>query len=497
MYSDAAWGFNTLQSMVNGGKFNFESTVDPSNLANNITSFNNTFTPGQYLFSFFLVKYLHLDIGESLIIIVPVFNLVGLLGFYHLFLNLTFSKRTTLFCILIIVLQRYFSLPFSIYNGGETLIFGLLPWCILFVEKLKLRTLLGFLIIIFIGLVGFFIKASFLITLVSLCFYLFLRCIDFPNIKLKNIFIDGLIITLALTLTFAVCYFTFLNTGLYSKQKFDPEFNLNTTLYIFSAIVNSAFSLDDIFNKIFLFPGNTFGDTAISIYTMVWNFCLAVLSIFIIKEIYNLKGFYNLRLLTLSFLFVYVIAFLILWNKKEITSSLEMRHLRPLGLIFIPAIVLLIKQNKNKVLVFSTGLIVLVSIIYGLISFLQRELNIYNTNAFGNHGFRHGIIDQETIDYLHQIDKVSDRNTIIFVPSPEIALEISNARKIISQVDFTSVDNLKNTVYEGKVKKLYLCLQRKFEHDGKQEAIISSFKGYHHFKIIFSNQKFNLIELID
>lgn len=495
MYSDSGWGFETLKSMLAGGKFNYLSTVDPINIANNIESFSSTWTPGQYMFSFLLIKYLHLNLGESLFVIVSIINIIGLFGFYHLFINLTFSKRLALISIVVIALQRYFSLPFSIYNGGDALIFGFLPWFILLVIKLTLKSFSGFFTIVTIGLVGFFIKASFLITLLSLCFYLFLKAVDNSKNDLKKAVAPTAIIAFALLTTLAVCYFTFLNTGIYSEQRFEFQFNLSNTFYIFSSILNTALSLDDVFNKLFLFPGNTFNLSTIAITTLIWNICLTILSFVVLKRVYNLKEYKNLRLLSLSFFLVYLLIFLMLWNKKEITSSLEMRHLRPLGLVFIPVIILLIKQNKNKIFVFITCLIVVISIIYGPVSFLQREVNIYKTNALGAQGFRHGIIDKQTLNYLHKIDEVSNQSTIIYVPSPEIGLEINNARKIISQVDFTSVEGLKNTIYKGTAGKLYLCLQKKFEQNGKQQAIIESFVDYASSKVIFANDKFNVIEL--
>lgn len=495
MYSDSGWGFETLKSMLAGSKFNYLSAVDPHNIAKNKESFSSTWTPGQYIFSFSLIKYLHLNLGETLFVIVSIINIIGLFGFYHLFINLTFSKRLALISVLVIALQRYFSLPFSIYNGGDAVIFGFLPWFILAMIKLNLKSFSVFFAIVTIGLIGFFIKASSLITLFSLCFYLFLKALDNSNNDLKKAFAPTAVIAFALITTLAICYFTFLNNGIYSEQRFEFQLNLSNTFYIFSSILNTALSLDDVFNKLFLFPGNTFSLSTIVTSTMVWNICLTVLSLLVVKEVYNLKEYKNLRLLSLSFFLVYVVVFLMLWNKKEITSSLEMRHLRPLGLVFIPVIILLIKQNKNKIFTFITCSIVMISIIYGPISFLQRELNIYKTNALGVQGFRHGIIDQQTLNYLHKIDEVSNQGTIIYVPSPEIGLEINNARKIISQVDFTSVEGLRKTVYKGKVDKLYLCLQKKFEQNGKQQAVISSFVDYASAKVIFANDKFNVIEL--
>ena len=86
----------------------------------------------------------------------------------------------------------------------------------------------------------------------------------------------------------------------------------------------------------------------------------------------------------------------------------------------------------------------------------------------------------QLLDFIRKIDVSGPdaRRTLIFMPSPELILEVKNARSWSNHADFESIDDLRKQIRRGRVDRLYVIVQRKLLDNGKADAILRSFVDY-------------------
>jgi hypothetical protein len=154
----------------------------------------------------------------------------------------------------------------------------------------------------------------------------------------------------------------------------------------------------------------------------------------------------------------------------------------------IPAIIHLVLMQKNRIIKYLSIGLIFISVLYGISSFIQRSLSLSN-NPKSALGFRHEIIDNETLEYIKSQDAKLSRS-VFYLTSPEIGLEISRNTTILSHADFESLDVLKNRTYKGRSENLLVVLQKRFSVNGKQQAILNSFIDYSSFSVDFENEHF-------
>jgi hypothetical protein len=493
IYSDPSWGLLTMKSMLHGAPFNYSTAPNPADISQNATGFNGVWTPGQYIIPFWLIKIFKMNLGWSLITTTVLMSLSGLVGYFKLFKYLQLPKNICLASTLIIVLQRFFSFPFSIYNGGEIMLFGGLPWIILISLKMRALRYWQVPLLILIGLLGFFLKSSFLISFYGICLCIF--CLNFRKYQFQNYLIANLakLIFIGLVTTW-ICYSFFISKGIYNSQSNDFQFNFKETVFTLSSTMASALSLDDIFKRVFEFPGNSFSDQANYLLHLIYYGIITIASVALIKYLIKRRKLTLYKTTFFSFLLSFLVIFLYFYNKENPTSSLEMRHFRPLGILAIPAIVLA-ATDLGKYLKITLCLFLFISCLYGPLSFIQRKFATYKHGTNSRQGFTHELIDAPSLAFIYKADKSADHNTVFYVTSPDIALEINNARVIATQADFEVIEDLKKRKYRGTVNRVYILLPNYFEDNGKAGVIVSSFVNYK--KVIKSklSDEYNLYTL--
>ncbi|WP_316851309.1 hypothetical protein [Pedobacter agri] len=498
MYNDSALGFITMKSMLSGAPFNYTSTVSLESINKCQLAFNSTWAPGQYLIPMIFIKCVGLNIGESIIVTNFLMNVSGLFGFYFLFLALKFDRTAILTTLIIIVCQRFYSISYSLYNGGETILFGTLPWILLCLTSLKYNRVIDFFYFILLCYIGFLAKFSFIIVALALTVFLISRNLkSFQKALSNDILLASIKHGLIFIIFFIICYLTFINKGLYDQQTFTFNFSLTNSLFVLAEPLGSILSLDDIYQRLFEFPGYNIPETNLSFIKPAYYFIIAIISILSINQVLNISVSYQYKSLLMSFLITFVVIFLIFYNKKEITSSMEMRHFRSVGFLMLPGLVTYLKDNRKTFLAYLLFLIIGISNIYGITSFLQREKGLLQNSFVGYNGFRHAIIDESTLIFLKRLDKKISKESLIYVPDAALALEFDNLSTLISHADFEDLSDLKTRKYLGKVPKLYVVLQTRFGEIGKQEAILGSFKDYPNFKTLFKNDEFTVFEGLD
>ncbi|WP_316736063.1 hypothetical protein [Pedobacter aquatilis] len=484
-----------MKSMLAGAPFNYTSTVNLSSIDTNQMTYNSTWAPGQYLVPMLFIKYFGLNIGESIGVTNFLMSLLGLFGFYYLFLALKFDRTVILTTLLIIVCQRFYSISYSLYNGGETILFGILPWILLVLVSLKYNRVVDFFYFILLCYIGFLSKFSFIIIALALTVFLIIRNLkSIQKVLSSDVIIFAVKHGLVFIVFFAVCYFTFINEGLYNQQTFNFSFSLTNSIFVLAEPLGSILSIDDIYQRLFEFPGYNIPESKLSIIKPVYYLIIALISILSVQKILKLKISQDYKALLVSFLMIFTCVFLIFYNKKDITSSMEMRHFRSVGFLILPGVIDYLKESRKTLFGYVLISTIFVSCLYGITSFLQREIGLQKNSYISDSGFRLAIIDKPTLTFLKQLDKNNTVATLIYLPDAAAALEFNNSRILISQADFEPLQGLQEKHYLGKVPKLYIALQSRFEKNGKQKAILGSFRNYQHFKTIFKNEEFTVFE---
>jgi len=474
-FPDPGWGFLTWKNMQQGGGFNLLPGPDPHNITKDTFKFLTWWSPGQYLFPGSIASFIGIKIGWGMVITTVVFTLSGVAGCYFLFDKLQFNRQTVLFSILVLCCQVQTLLPFSVYNGGEVLIFGVAPWfwfcCIDF--KLKPFRLL---LLVLLSWIGFIAKLSFL--LVAVCGFLFIffgwigKRITFKELLFKTswLFIAWLTIVVPI-------FLLFLQKGNNPSAAVNGfNFSWLNILYPAAVPLLTTFSADEVFNQmvhpVFL---ESLPATDLLFYIPAFLLVVFVLIWVFYKRIGS--NAYRRLLFTAYFFFL---CFFTVQYCRHAAISMEGRHFHILGLLFLPGVVQLMRQVK--IYAVKTALQVL---LLGLCLFAWSDYyNRWNTNREQTPGVNTRVIqdllDDETLLKIHQLDTQYAQQVLFLLMSPEIAMEIEHNRTLIVPFD-SMAKNPKNQIYDGRVKKLFLIVPVEFAHGKTGKLIKASFTGYKNF----------------
>ncbi|MDP3243392.1 MAG: hypothetical protein Q8M69_23440, partial [Reyranella sp.] len=159
--------------------------------------------------------------------------------------------------------------------------------------------------------------------------------------------------------------------------------------------------------------------------------------------------------------------------------SFDERHFRIPSLLLFVGVVQAFTASRSWLLRISFVAVAGLACLYGVTSFVTRT--VANSHyAIGDRGFRHMNASAEAVAFIRSIDLAGPdaKKTLIFLPSPEIALEVRNARNWSNQADFDTLEMLKSQVYRGRVDRLYVLVQKRLLANGKADAILRSFVDY-------------------
>lgn len=492
-FSDPGCGFLIWKSMLEGAPFNHMYYPCPDNIQNTCSDFITWWTPGQYLIPGLLSKTLSISLGRSLTYTIFLFSISGLLGFAQLFKFLKFSPQDIAISVVVIASQRFFSLPFTFYNGGEILLWGVMPWIILAFIKYRNIDFRGSIILLLLSLAGFISKSSFLVLFTALSGFMLIESaydLHKDKLNINNYNIKFLLRYLAFASVFIGIILNFvLLKGANPAIGREWGFEWKDLIYPISAPLASAFSIDDLIQRIFFFPGSTIDLNSTIIYG-----ALAIASGWFIYKILKTNNWlgsqYNRLLLVVTFLYISIFIFFYVNNSN---ISYEMRHLRVTGVLLIPGIVKLSRENKNSILKYGLSSFLWVMCVYGTLSFVQRKAYIKKNYPIGKMEFCHFYLDQPTLNMLHKIDGITDKNSVVYITHPELALEFNNARFISSSADFDSIQAIRNRSYKGYSGPIYLVLPKELIDNGKAAAIKESFLDYKSFETVSSTDRFEIL----
>src|SRR5476651_195526 len=245
---DPSSGFQAMRSMEMGGGFNMVVAPDRTNISKNAAEFLTWWSPGQYLVPYFFKQLFHVNTGQASSIATILSSLLALSGFYCFFKKLGFTKNIAAISLVFIICQQIFWVPYTSYNGGETLLFGFVGWFLYGCAALKKTDLRLVLFILLSGWIGFICKLSFMWIYAAGLMCLWVR-LSSAETKLTGWIKKGFWVGIPAIISLAATYIFFLSKGA-NPASATGKFKLTVEAIGFPLAppLLTGFSLDDRLN---------------------------------------------------------------------------------------------------------------------------------------------------------------------------------------------------------------------------------------------------------
>ena len=474
MYSDSGWGFVGWYTQARASAFNHSLGPDLSDISREVEAFMSTWTPGQHLVPG-LVEKLGMSLGLAIIVVVAVFSVIGLFGWFALYQAFGFPLQSTALALAIIACNRFFNLSFTNYSGGEVLLFGVAPWFILMVWRLRdlrwfavVPLVVGTAVLVVAKLSGIIIGAA-LVGGAAICGD---KAWKWDTVR--KLVVAGITIGLM----GAIFYFAWYTRGVTAASISTTVHPDGLLFYVslgVSCLWSASLSLLDLGNYLFLNPGR---QVLKSIDAVAYALVPLAVATFAVTWIRLRNSYGEYLRFSYSISAAMLVVFVAIWMTGK-SISLEERHFRVPSLLLFIGVVHAFTATRSWLLRLAFAAVAGLACLYGLTSFVIRtEAN--SRYPMGDRGFRQMGASAEAIAFIRTIDLAGpdSKKTLIFLPSPEIALDVRNVRSWANHADFESVEDLKAQVYRGRVDRLYVFVQKKLLSNGKADAILRSFVDY-------------------
>jgi hypothetical protein len=468
MYSDSAYGFLIWDSMVHGGGFNDWVQPDITDIARDQSVFMAVWSPGQYLFAGPLER-LGLSLGAAMNIVTTAFTALGLVGWYRLYRSWNFSATSAAVALAITAGSRHFALPFGIYNGGEVLLFGGMPWflsmlgrCAALRPLQAIAVLAGFVAVAFLKLSGIVFAFAALAAVVVYDLW------PFSRIRWRR----PLTATAMLVVFMAAFYFFWISRGwtaIEGKEGAAWARLLPRFIEGWGASVMSMFSLGDLAARILQQPGRQMLESLDIVYRIAAVPAIALL-FWSARRLRDSHPEY-VRFATAAAIF-YVTAMALIYGKGG-DLAMEDRFYRPLALVLLIGVVQAVAASGLAIRL-PLGALAAATMVYGISSYAVR-LQHNRLAPLGERGFHQNTLTHDGLALLRRELGTADRDTIVWVMMPEIALEVRGARTVISAEPERL---LGKRLYKGRVKRLLVLLDESMITSGKAEIVLKSFVDY-------------------
>jgi hypothetical protein len=477
IYSDSGFGFLVWDSMRWGAPFNHLVTPDPADISRDVSEFFTYWTPGQYVFPG-LIERLGLGLGRSIVLVDGVFSVAGIVGLLRLYRAFGFSRATAAISVAIVACSRHVALPFGYYNGGEVLMFGGGPWFLLLVWRLRRFPLASVPLLVIAGLLLIFLKLTgALVAGSAIGAAVLAKDGIWPVTRgtLRRAAVAGVALLCIVLLFYLGWYSRGATPGSMSSVLHWSKFAPNSAFAIV-AIWGASFSLGDLASYLLLDPAHpALGSLEALGYAML-PFALASL-LLVWRTLRHVLPEYLRFVFWMGFSFSAVLV--VSWMSGGKVGEYEDRHYLTVSLVLLPALVESFTTARAVVLRAVFGLTMGVLSLYGISSFAMHAGQNLGFPV-GVRGFRHNIASKAAVEFIHAVDSGArtPADTLIYVVSPEMALDVRRVRVMASHADFESPEKLAARTYHGRVAHLYLVMQRKLVDDGKADLILKSFVDY-------------------
>ncbi len=475
IWSDSGWGLLGWD-LRHGLPWNHWASPDPQDIARDISTFMSIWSPGQHVVPGVLEE-MGLSLGHAVIATDALFSLIGLAGWFLLYRAFGFPPQVAAIALAVIACSRGFAFPFVIFIGGEILLFGVAPWFLLLVWKLRELRWFAVPALVTGVAVMFFAKIS---AVILACAAISAAVLSGPHPwrDKADTIRRGLIAGIAIAIVGVVLYYAWYSRGWTAASTVAAikwSSLVPHAIFILSCVWGAALSFGELANFILLHPGRPILGSQLEV-----GYLLALPAAGTLYLVWRQLRRTHRDYLVFAGLtmLAYGAVFLLLWVHGA-TIGQEERYFRPLSLLLLPGAVQAFLTVPSRLLRLAGALMALVGALYGLAG-QARHVVVNLGHPLGVRDFRHSTADEAVVNFIRTIDVPSpDRaSTLVFVPSPEIGLEVRNVRVMANHADFWAIEDMRNLKFRGRVPRLYVIVQKRLVREGKAKAMVEQFVDY-------------------
>ena len=474
MYPDSAWGFVVLESMARGGPFNHIVEPARDDLARDASAFSALWSPGQYLLPYAL-QQLGLTLGSALVVVAAVFTVLGLVGWQAVYRAWDFPPLTVAIAIALIAGSRAIALPFGVYNGGELLLFGTVPWFLLLLFRWRSLTIVQSLgIVVAMGIVVFMKLSGAVIAYAALA-ALVVHDLLPPSISRLRRPIMATLIAVAFAAGF---YFVWLSKGTTAATGAGGSTQLLWADLIprflqgWAATFSGMLSLGDLARRLFQHPAQPLLGSLDTLHLIASIPALALMA-WMCRRLWS--GHADYVRFALAAAVFFILAMTLIYSTGG-AIHMEERFYRPLALVLLVGVVHA-AATSGAVLRLPLAAIAAAAVVYGVASyFVRAEQNLqYPMSA---QGFRHQYLGNDAMALLKKeiVGRFDRKDTVVWlIDAPEATLELAHARVIPSG---GTPAEIARRSYNGRVGKLFILVPAGMVADGSAAALLKRFRDY-------------------
>ena len=452
------------------GEFDRMIETDEADIARFSSPYLTWWSPGpQVLTGSF--EYLGLPIGVGIVAWACAGIVIQLAGYRRLLIALGYEERVIAWSLVATALGWHALYALRQFQGGETFAAALLPWLCLAGLKRADRPLGLFLALLGLGVLGAFLKLSFLISTAAVAGTAVLAALSTAwgdRSRTRRTALIGFAATAGLTATWAVVHWTFTSRGPTPASFYAPTLTVAATLHsavmAFILPLCSMFALVSSVGRLCLGAGWPPIEDNPPIL-----FILAAASATVYVVCWKALPRGAARAMTASFLGTYVVAFTILYAKGA-DVSFEDRHFRPIAAMLLPGFYAgFIRARGLGVKLPLAGLAAL-SLFWGVSSYSFRLHELVKANNRSFRGYSLHTLTSKVERAVAEIDAQLDPsdNDLVCSNEPEALLAVRNSR--VSRLNALGSSG----TVQGRVHTLVLVLAP----GEAKEKILTRFAAY-------------------
>ena len=248
-------------------------------------------------------------------------------------------------------------------------------------------------------------------------------------------------------------------------------------LRVISFPVSTIYSLGNVLGRIFMFPAHPLVGRLLDLWPLYVPLALAgaVVLLWLIKREFALRPAWGRLIMGVVVANLAFYGLVGLWRN---TAGLEERFFKPVGFLLLPALVDAILTARLRWAAWLLGASLAFSSAYGVSSFVNRAHYLRGVANPGWRGTTQHNLSREGLAVLHAVDATLPGNSLVVVPSPEMALEFRRVRCLPTHALRILDTALAANHYRGRVDNLVVLVDEEMLARGQAQALLGSFADY-------------------